>query len=126
MLLTLQTPKAGNWRIKFLRLLIGRAIDKKIYVVHGSHWPNYLSHVRKKSLFAPLNFLALHKHLPHSRFSFHTCMSKCLLTFNKPCSHQEAALAQPTIPSLALMEGYHLKHQVMNLCMMANLLNQLS
>ena len=52
----LQTPKAGNWRIKFLRLLIGRAIDKKIFVVHGSHWPNYFSHMRKKSLFAPLIF----------------------------------------------------------------------
>ena len=51
-------------------------------------------------------------------------MSKCLFTFNKPCSHQEAALEQPTIPSLALMEGYHSKHQAMNLCMMANLLNQ--
>ena len=70
------------------------------------------------------DFLALHKHLPYSRFSFHTCVSKCLFTFNKPCSHQEAAFAQPTIPSLALMEGYHSKHQVMNLCTMANLLNQ--
>ena len=83
------------------------------------------SHAKKIIVCTP-DFLALHKHLPHSRFSFHTCMSKCLLTFNKPCSHQEATLAQPTIPSLALMEGYHLKHQVMNLCMMGNLLNQLS
>ena len=120
---TLQTPKAGNWRKNFLRLLIGWAIDKKKFVVHGSHWPNYFSHMSKSHCLYP-DFLALHKHLPYSRFSFHTGVSKCLFTFNKPCSHQEAALAQPTIPSLALMEGYHSKHQVMNLCTMANLLNQ--
>ena len=123
---TLQTLKLGNWRIKCLRLLIGRATDKK--KIHRSRFPLaelFFSHA-KNHYFAPLIFLALHKHLPHSRFSFQTCMSKSLLTFSKPCSHQEAALAQPTIPSLALMEGYHSKHQVMNLCMMANLLNQLS
>ena len=73
------------------------------------------------------DFFALHKHLPHSCFRFHICMSKCLLTFiNKPCFYQKASLAKPTIPSLALMEGYHSKHQFMNLCMMANLLNQFS
>ena len=123
---TLQTLKLGNWRIKCLRLLIGRATDKKKNSSFTVSIGRTIFLACEKSLFAPLIFLAPHKHLPHSRFSFQTCMSKSLLTFSKPCSHQEAALAQPTIPSLALMEGYHSKHHVMNLCMMANLLNQLS
>ena len=62
----LQTPKAGNWRIKFLRLLIGRAIDKKIFVVHGSHWPElFFSHAKKIIVCTP-DFLALQKHLPRA------------------------------------------------------------
>ena len=48
---TLQTTKAGNKRIKLLRLLVGRAIDhthwEKKKAVHGSQWPNHSSHMRK-------------------------------------------------------------------------------
>ena len=53
---TLQTTKAGNKRMKLLRLLVGRAIDhtheeeeeeEEKKAVHGSQWPNHFSHMRK-------------------------------------------------------------------------------
>lgn len=112
---TLQTTKARNKRMKLLQLLVGRAIDhtheekiKKPFTVPSG--PTILLTCEKIIIGSP-DFFYLYKNLPHC-CKVSVFKSQCAFIYNKPCSHQKAALAQPTIPSLLLMKGYHSKHHL--------------